>query len=196
MLLRNANNGGLEVYDINSNQITGAAFLGTVGLDWQFSGVGNFSGAPGETDLMLRNNKTGGMVIYDIANNQITNAVFIGTVGLDWQFAGIAPIHSPGASDLVLRNVNTGAFEVYDIARNTLIGAALLGQVGLDWSLGGFAVDPPTDAMGSSDGEPGSTAQLTQAMAGFGGASADTSNTAPLGTETSQQQLLTTPQHA
>jgi hypothetical protein len=196
MLLPNANNGGLEVYDINSNQITGAAFLGTVGLDWQFSGVGNFSGAPGETDLMLRNNKTGGMVIYDISNNQITNAVFIGTVGLDWQFAGIAPIHSPGASDLVLRNVNTGAFEVYDIAGNTLIGAALLGQVGLDWQLGGFAVDPPTGAMGSSDDQPGSTSQLVQAMAGFGGSAAATSNTVSLGTETSPQQLLTTPQHA
>jgi hypothetical protein len=144
---------------------------------------------------MLRNNKTGGMVIYDISNNQITNAVFIGTVGLDWQFAGIAPIHSPGASDLVLRNVNTGAFEVYDIAGNTLIGAALLGQVGLDWSLGGFAVDPPTGSMGGADDQLGSTAQLTQAMAGFGGSAADTSNAVPVGIETSQQQFLTTPQH-
>jgi hypothetical protein len=47
MLLRNSSTGGLEVYDINSNQITGTAFIGTVGLDWQFSGVGNFSGVPG-----------------------------------------------------------------------------------------------------------------------------------------------------
>jgi len=40
-------------------------------------------------------------------------------------------------------------------------------------------------------------AQLVQAMAGFGGgAPADISNTAPLGPDTSQQTLLTTPQHA
>src|SRR5207244_3691815 len=190
-----ANNGGLEVYDIDSNQITGAAFLGTVGLDWQFSGVGNFSGVPGETDLMLRNNKTGGMVIYDINNNQIANAVFIGTVGLEWQFAGIAPIHSPGASDLVLRNVNTGAFEVYDIAGNTLIGAASLGSVGLDWSLGGFAVDPPTGSASVDDSSD--AAQLTQAMAGFGAGSGAVEDltSAALGAETSQQALLTTPQH-
>src|SRR5262245_38376224 len=31
MILRNANNGGVEVYDIANNQITGAAFLGPVG---------------------------------------------------------------------------------------------------------------------------------------------------------------------
>jgi hypothetical protein len=51
----NSNNGGSEVYDISNNQITGAAFIGTVDLNCQFSGVGNFSGVAGETDLLLRN---------------------------------------------------------------------------------------------------------------------------------------------
>jgi len=167
--------------------------FGTVGLDWQFSGVGNFSGVPGETDLLLRNVNTGGLEVYDINNNQLTGAAFIGTVGLDWQFAGIAPIHAAGASDLVLRNVNSGAFEVYDIANNQLTGAASLGTVGLDWQLGGFAADPPTGSMGNSDS---STSQLVQAMAGFGGGAADTLTISPLSAETSQQTFLTTSQHA
>jgi hypothetical protein len=116
-------------------------------------------------------------------------------VGLDWQYAGVAPIHGPGTSDLVLRNVNTGAFQVYNIANNQLTGSASLGQVGLDWQLGGFAADPPTGATGSSDG---STSQLVQAMAGFDGGSAagESLNAAPLSADTSQQTLLTTPQHA
>src|SRR5262249_19894992 len=169
-----------------------AAFIGTVGLDWKFSGVGIFSSVPGETDLLLRNSTTGGLELYDINNNQLTGAAFLGTVGLDWQFAGIAPANGAGTSDLVLRNVNSGAFEVYDIANNQLTGAASLGSVGLDWQLGGFAVDPPTASMGGS----GSTSQLVQAMAGFGGSSgaADGLTTAPLGADTSQQQFLTTPQ--
>jgi hypothetical protein len=95
MILRDANTGRLEVYDINNNQITNAALIGTVGLDWQFSGVGNFSGAPGEADLLLRNATSGGLEVYDINNNQLTGAAFIGTVGLDWQFAGIAPVTRP-----------------------------------------------------------------------------------------------------
>jgi hypothetical protein len=203
MILRNVNNGGLEVYDINSNQITGAAFMGVVGLDWKVLAFGNFSGSPGETDMIMRNANTGGMVIYDISSNQVASAFFIGSVGLDWQFAGVAPIHSPGASDLVLRNVNTGAFEVYDIAGNSLIGAGSLGAVGLDWQLGGIAVDPPTGAGGTMDqpaaGAMGqsddSTAQLVQAMAGFGGGSgaADGLNAVPLAADMSQQSLLTTP---
>jgi len=78
----------VEVYDLNNNQITGAAFMGTVGLNWQFSGIGNVSGL-GESDMLLRNSNTGGLEVYDISHNQITNAAFIGTVGLDWQFSGV-----------------------------------------------------------------------------------------------------------
>ena len=195
MLLREASAGGLEVYDIANNQLTGAAFIGTVGVDWQFSGVGNFSSNPGESDLLLRNFTTGGLELYDISNNQIMAAFFLGTVGLDWQFAGIAAANGAGTSDLVLRNVNSGVFEVYDIANNQLTRAASMGAfVGSDWSVCGFAADPPTGSMGSS----GSTSQLVQAMAGFGGGSgaAETMNAAPLSAETSQQPLLATPQHA
>src|SRR6516162_6567835 len=183
MLLRNST-GAFEVYDISNNNITNAAFLGAVGFDWQFSGVGNFSGL-GESDMILRNSNTGGLEVYDIANNQLTGAAFIGAVGLEWQFAGVAPIHAPGASDLLLRNVNTGQFEVYDIANNQLTGAAPLGSVGLDWQLGGFAVDPPSGSAGDSS----QVGQLVQAMAGFGGGTgaAESLNTAPLGTDTSQQ---------
>jgi hypothetical protein len=162
-------------------------------VDWQFSGVGNFSSVPGETDLLLRNVNTGGLEVYDIANNQLTGAAFLGTIGLDWQFAGVAPIHAAGASDLVLRNANTGQFEVYDIANNQITGAAALGAVGLDWQLGGFAADPPTVSGTFTDI---SNDQLVQAMAGFGGGAAETSNTAPLATDTSQQPLLTAPQHS
>jgi hypothetical protein len=151
----------------------------------------------GRLALLLHNTTTGGLEVYDINNNQLTGAAFLGTVGLDWQFAGIAPIHAPGASDLVLRNVNTGQFYVYDIANNQITGAALLGTVGLEWQLGGFAVDPPT-ASTASMGDSSQGAQLVQAMAGFGGGggAADSLNTVPLGAETSQQPLLTTPQHA
>jgi hypothetical protein len=46
----NTSTGGLEVYDINNNQITNAAFMGTVGLNWQVGGFGNFS-SRGESDI-------------------------------------------------------------------------------------------------------------------------------------------------
>jgi len=169
--------------------------------------VGDFSSVPGESDLLLRNSSTGALQLYDINNNQLTGSAFIGTIGLDWQFAGVAPIRTATESDLVLRNVNTGAFQVYNIANNQLIGSAPLGQVGVDWQLGGFAptfsVPPPfTGPPPGSSSQPaaldGSTAQLVQAMASFGGGSGatDNLNAAPLSADTSQQPFLTMPQHA
>jgi hypothetical protein len=191
MILRNVNTGVLEIYNIAGNQLMGASFLGTVGVEWQFSGVGNFSSIPGESDMILRNANTGTLLVYDIANNQITGASVLGTVGLDWQFAGVAPIHAPGASDLVLRNVSTGQFQVYNIANNQITSSAPLGTVGTEWQLSGFAPSSPTGATGGSDG---STSQLVQAMAGFGGDAADDSNDVFVGADTSQQTFLTTPQ--
>ena len=96
MMLRNVNTCGVEVYDINNNQITGASFMGTVGLDWQVGGFGNFS-SRGTSDMVLRNAKTGGLEVYDIDSNQITGAAFMGTVGLDWQIIGTGNFSSmPG----------------------------------------------------------------------------------------------------
>jgi hypothetical protein len=41
--LRNVNTGAFEAYNITNNQITGAASLGPVGLEWQ---VGGFAADP------------------------------------------------------------------------------------------------------------------------------------------------------
>ena len=201
MILRNSTTGGLQVYDIANNQITNTGFMGTVGLEWQVVGVGDFSNNPGETDLMMRNSNTGGFEVYDITNNQIVNSNFMGTVGKDWAVVGFGPMNGAGSTDMVLKETSPpfgswaipGTLEVYDIANNHITGAVTLGAVGLSVA-GGFAADPPTGSMGSSGA---STSQLVQAMAGFGGGSgaAESLNTAPLAADTSQQTLLTTPQH-
>ena len=88
-----------------------------------------------------------------------------------------------------------------------MTGAASLGQVGVDWQVGGFApavsMPPPrSGAPFGSSSEPaamdGSTAQLVQAMAGFGGGSgaADGLNASLVSADPSQQTFLTTPHAA
>jgi hypothetical protein len=94
--LRNSKTGGLEVYDIANNQLTGAAFIGTVGLDWQFAGIAPIH-ASGASDLVLRNVNTGQFEVYDIAGNTLVGAASLGTVGLDWQLGGFAV--DPPAND-------------------------------------------------------------------------------------------------
>jgi hypothetical protein len=200
MIMRNANSGGLYAYDISGNRINSASYMGVVGTNWQTLGFGNFSGRGGNGDMVMRNTNTGGLEVYDINHGQITGAAFMGTVGLDWQFAGIAPVHGANESDLVLRNATTGQFEVYDIQNNALVGAAPLGAVGTDWQVD--ALTPNPAAFSGAGGAGGSSLSsqsvnlLTQAMSSFGasGSSGDLGAVAPQ--ETSQQTVLTTPQHA
>jgi hypothetical protein len=110
--------------------------LGTVGLDWQFAGFGNFASL-GQSDMILRNGNTGALQVYDIANNQITSSAALGTVGLDWQVGGFGNFSSRGTSDMIMGNTVSGGLQVYDIDHNQITGTAFLGAVGSDWRVSG-----------------------------------------------------------
>ena len=98
MLLRNSTSGTFQVYNVanNDNNITGSAALGTVGLNWQPSGFGNF-GSFGNTDMMLRNVDTGGLQVYNINNNRITlvqaMASWAAAQPPDWMLASSTPTY-------------------------------------------------------------------------------------------------------
>jgi hypothetical protein len=91
----------------HNNAITSASNLGTVGLNFQVAGFGDFS-ADGTTDMMLRSATSGQFELYDIVNNKITSAFNIGTVGLNFGVAGFADFNQDGTTDMMLRNSNTG----------------------------------------------------------------------------------------
>jgi hypothetical protein len=138
MIMRDGSNGNYEIYDLGSNTILTAGYLGQVGTTWQVAGVGGFFGAD-TSDMILRNSGTGAFEVYDISNNAITFATSMGQVGLEWSVAGFGDFSSrAGETDMLMRNSNTGAFEIYDISNNTITSAAPMGQVGLEWSIAGF----------------------------------------------------------
>jgi ABC transporter substrate binding protein len=142
MLLRSASTGGFEVYDISNNNITNAAFLGNVGLNWQVMGFGNFSSMPRETDMILRNVNNGGVEVYNIANNQITGATFMGAVGLNWQFSGVGNFSGLGESDMLLRNSNTADWRSMispTIRSPTPPSSARSGSIGSSRGVGNFS---------------------------------------------------------
>jgi hypothetical protein len=89
MLMRNSNTGAFEIYDINNSQLTSAAPMGQLGLEWSVVRFGPINGT-GSSDMLMRNNNTGAFEIYDISNNQLTTATSMGQVGLEWSVAGIA----------------------------------------------------------------------------------------------------------
>jgi hypothetical protein len=81
-VLRNKNTGAFEVYDIANNQLTGAAPLGTVGLDWQMGGFAvdppttSIGGSDGSTSQLVQAMAgfAGGSDAADGLNASVINA--------------------------------------------------------------------------------------------------------------------------
>jgi len=140
--------------------------------------------------VMRQNNGNFWLYSYNAASNSLSG-ILVGAIGSNFHVVGFGPLGSAGRDEMLMQDA-AGNFEVYqyNASLNAFVGNPM-GAVGAPWVVDGIAADPPSGA-GTS------TAQLVQAMAGFGGGSgaADGLNTAPLSAETSQQPLLTTPQHA
>jgi hypothetical protein len=138
MLLRNSTSGAFQVYNIapNNNNITGSAFLATVGLEWQVLAFGHFDNF-GNTDMILRDINTAALQVYNITNNQITGSAAIGRVGLDWQFSGVGKFSGDNTSDLLLRNSDSGGLQVYNINNDQITGSTFIGTVGPEWQFSG-----------------------------------------------------------
>ncbi len=132
--------GALELYDISNNNITNTVAMGQVGTEWSVSGFGDFSGNPGETDMLMRGNANGQFEVYDISNNSITFSSGMGQVGPEWTVAGFGDFsgHAGETGDMLMQNSTTGQFEVYDITNNTITFSSGMGQVGLEWTVAGF----------------------------------------------------------
>jgi hypothetical protein len=166
--------------------------------------VQNFdtTGAPFYTAQLPNPNDVNSGILIPSSAGVNSNLKFVGFAPI----AGNSPVEAP-FTDMVLRDTNPasttfGTFYFYDIKDDALGPSGPLPQppspsapIDSAWAVGGIA--PDFSSTGSA-GSAGSTSQLVQAMAGFGGGSGAAAglNAVPLGTETLQQPLLTTPQHA
>jgi hypothetical protein len=140
LILRNVNTGELKVWDISNNQVTNTASLGTMTLDWQIVGSGDFSSRPGETDLMLRNVNSNALEVVDISNNQMSGPYSIGSTSSSWAVVEFGPMNSLGSSSMMLRDSDTGALTIFDIGNNQLTNVTQLGiQFGADWQIPALA---------------------------------------------------------
>jgi hypothetical protein len=180
----------LQVLTLNNNVVQSVSLLGTIGSEWQIDGMGDFN-HDGTSDILMHRD-TGTIrtaEILTINNNTVVSGTIVAQVGANFQIDGIGDFNHDGTSDIAM-HADTGAIRndwIFSVANDIVTNAHIVGTTGNDWLLSGFAVDPPTD--GSSVG------QLVQAMAGFGGGAADSSNAALIA-DTSEQTLLATPQHA
>jgi hypothetical protein len=185
-------------HDIKNSQFNGFSIVGRVGSEWNVVGFADLGGTGTSDMIVCRTGDNAFGVYHDINDNRFTAFTMVGPVGSEWQVMGFGPIAGAGRDEMLVRRSSDGMFGVYAIT-NDQFSFNFMGAVGTDWQFSGIAADGASASMGSS-GSRGtdSTARLVQAMAGFdpGSGAADGLNAVPLGADTSQQPVLTTPQHA
>lgn len=120
LLWRNAD-GQLWFWDFNPSSVTLGGYsenrvvLGTVSLDWDIVGVGDYNGDR-TSDILFRNRATGAIGYWAIAQGSMREFVPLRwDLGLEWQVVSSrnrSDLNGDGRDDILLRHVN-GALGMY-----------------------------------------------------------------------------------
>ena len=184
-----ASAGQLELYTYQSSTASLSGInVGTVGSNLSIVGCADLLDNGMTQMVMQQDNGNFWLYSYNAASNSLSGTL-VGAIGSNFHAVGFGPLGTAGQDEMLMQDA-AGNFEVYqyNASLNVFVGNPM-GAVGALWVVDGIAADPPSGA-GTS------TAQLVQAMAGFGGSgAADGLNTVPISADTSQQQVLTMPQH-
>jgi hypothetical protein len=122
----------LLIHNIQSNQVTGAAFLGRIGTEWHFAGTGDFNGD--HTNDLLFQADDGTLRIYEIINSQVANSHVIEVLTHDRHVAGVGDYTGDGIDDFVVRR-DDGGFELHQIQGGTVTQIVDLGHVPNEWHI-------------------------------------------------------------
>lgn len=140
LLLRRVSDGSQYFYDIGNNNILANYPLGQVGGEWQVIGTGDFSGKPGETDVLMERTSDDTLEFFTISGNSISaSAPFSTIMPLNTQIVGVGDFSgNPNETDLMLRS-STGTFDIWDMKSfSSVVEHNNAGQVGEEWNILGF----------------------------------------------------------
>jgi hypothetical protein len=90
MLLRNSNTGAFEVYDISNNQITAAAGMGQVGMEWQVAGI--TADPPTGSSASLNSQFVQAMASFSTNSSSSSGGT---TAGIESQQSQLNPLATP-----------------------------------------------------------------------------------------------------
>jgi hypothetical protein len=186
-------NGQLELYTYQPSTASLAGInVGKVGLNLNIVGTADLRGIGQTQMVMQQDNGNFWLYTYTASTNSLSGQL-VGAIGSNFHVVGFGPLGKAGQDEMLMQDA-AGNFEVYayDASQNVFVGQSM-GAVGAPWVVDGFAA-APANGGAAADAQLGSTSQLAQAMAGFGGSGAnDSLNAFPLSADTSQQTLLTAP---
>src|SRR5205823_14738793 len=117
VLFRNSSTGAFEAYYVSNNNITNAALVGTVGLDWNFAGTGNFDGQSSLSELLLRNAGSGSFELYHVAGGGVLSGNAVAPIGNNFQVKGFGNFSGSPTTQMMMQDkthdASAGQLELY-----------------------------------------------------------------------------------
>jgi hypothetical protein len=113
ILWRNESTGQTWLWAMNGHVTSQSKSIGTVSLDWDIAGRGDFNG-DGKSDLLWRNNKSGRNIIWLMDGfNSISREEITKIADTHWQIKAVADFNGDGADDIFWRHDTTGRTYVW-----------------------------------------------------------------------------------
>jgi hypothetical protein len=142
---QSSNNGGTSWTNISS--ATNSTYLvqeGTVGLDWNFSGVGSFTGTSSLSQILLRNAASGSFELYQITSGGVLDGQAVAPVGNNFQVKGFGHFSQNTTTQMLMQDTSgdasSGQLELYTYQPSTAsFGGINVGKVGLNLNIVGTA---------------------------------------------------------
>ncbi|MBK8476480.1 MAG: VCBS repeat-containing protein [Opitutaceae bacterium] len=110
--------------------------LGTVAVDWQINGAGDFDGN-GSPDILFTQASTGRRLLWLMSGTTRLNSqgAELGIVPVDWAVSGIGDFDRNGSPDILWTQASTGKRVIWTMARLARLNSTgvTLGTIGTDW---------------------------------------------------------------
>jgi Ca2+-binding RTX toxin-like protein len=141
ILLQNAADGSVFVWEVNGVSLTGSGYVGwTPGAVWKAKGTGDFNG-DGKSDVLLQNADTGQNFLW-LADGLNPVSAASGTAGWAagavWKTRATGDFNGDGKSDILMQNADDGACYIWNLDGTNIISHGQAGWTpGADWKVRG-----------------------------------------------------------
>jgi hypothetical protein len=160
ILMQHDNNGLRDLYSftMGASQVTAITKFGTVGLDWQVDGTGDFNG-DGYKDVLLErvNNGAKELDILGVTNGAVTSISVAGVLTpSSYQVDGIGDFNNDGKDDILVHYQDASGLHFLELneANNTTQSIKAVANIGPEWQadgVGDFNGDGYADVLIQSD---------------------------------------------